>query len=109
MLKCHGGIVGLSQDVATLDRPVTTTPHLSRIERQYLNSFPQTSTSFERSEHYHLSGENMRKCDKAPSLNQRQPIQTCISFQTLGIFSSGSKGCKGPHTAFCREESEVFQ
>ena len=29
MLKRHGGIVGLSQDVSALDRLVTTTPHLS--------------------------------------------------------------------------------
>lgn len=56
MLKRHGGIVGLSQDDSALDRLVTTTPHLSRIVRQYLNSFPQTSTSYERSEHYQLSG-----------------------------------------------------
>ena len=56
LLKRHGGIVGLSQDDSALDRLVTTTPHLSRIVRQYLNSFPQTSTSFERNEHYQLSG-----------------------------------------------------
>ena len=56
MLKRHGGIVGLSQDDSALDRFVTTTPHLYHIERQYLNSFPQTSTQYERNEHYQLSG-----------------------------------------------------
>ena len=56
MLKRHGGIVGLSQDDSALDKLVTTTPHLSRIVRQYLNNLPQTSMSFERSEHYQLSG-----------------------------------------------------
>ena len=51
ILKRHGGIVGLSQDNSALDRLVTTTPHLSHIVRQYLNSFPQTSTQNERNEH----------------------------------------------------------
>ena len=41
MLKRHGGIVGLSQDDSALDRLVTTTPHLCRLVRQYLNSFPK--------------------------------------------------------------------
>ena len=54
MLKRHG-IVGLSQDVSALDRLVTATHHLSRIVRQYLNSFP-TSKQYERNEHYQLSG-----------------------------------------------------
>ena len=39
MLKRHGGIVGLGQDDSALNRFVTTTPHLSHIVRQYLNSF----------------------------------------------------------------------
>ena len=56
MLKRHGGIVGLSQDDSALDRLVTTTSYLSPTVRQYLNSFPQTSMSFERSEDYQLSG-----------------------------------------------------
>ena len=33
MLKCHGGIAGLSQEDSALDRLVTTTPHLSCIVR----------------------------------------------------------------------------
>ena len=55
-LKSRGGIVGLSQDEAALDRLVTTTPHLACIVKQYLNGFLQVSKSSERSEHYHLSG-----------------------------------------------------
>ena len=55
MLKRHGRIVGLSQDDSALARLVTTTPYLSRIVRQYINSFPQTSTQYERKEHYQLS------------------------------------------------------
>ena len=55
-LKRHGGMVGLSQDDAALDRLVVTTPHLSHLVQQFLNSFPKGSKSFERSEHYQLSG-----------------------------------------------------
>ena len=44
-LKCHGGIVGLSQDEAVLDRLVTTTPCLAHIVKQYLNSFSEASES----------------------------------------------------------------
>ena len=56
MLKRHRGIVGLSKDDSALDRLVTTTPYLSRIERQYMNSFPQHSAQYEWNEHYQLSG-----------------------------------------------------
>ena len=56
MLKRHGGIVGLNQDDSALDRLVTTTSHLFRIVRQYLNRFPQTSTQYEQNGHYQLSG-----------------------------------------------------
>jgi len=56
MLKRHGGMVGLSQDDAALDRLVITTPHLSHLMQQFLNSFPKASKSSERSEHYQLSG-----------------------------------------------------
>ena len=66
MLKRHGGIVGLSQDDSALDRLVTTTPHLSRIVRQYLNSFPQTSTQYEWTEHYKLSGGVSVKQERMP-------------------------------------------
>ena len=55
MLKRHCGIVGLSQDASALDRLVTATHHRSFIVRQYLNSFPQTSTQYEWNEHYQLS------------------------------------------------------
>jgi hypothetical protein len=56
-LKRHGGMVGLSQDEAALDRLVTTTPHLAQIVKQYINSFPKASKSSEQSEHYQLSGD----------------------------------------------------
>ena len=35
-LKDHGGIVGLSQSEAALDRLITITPHLAHIVKQYL-------------------------------------------------------------------------
>ena len=56
VLKRHCGIVGLSKDDSALDRLVTTTPHLSRIVRHYMNSFPQHSAQYEWNEHYQLSG-----------------------------------------------------
>ena len=75
MLKRHGGIVGLSQDDSALDRLVTTTPHLCRLVRQYLNSFPQTSTQYDRSEHYQLSGGiSVRTRENATKL--RNSIET---------------------------------
>ena len=55
-MKRHGGMVGLIQDEAALDRLVTTTPHVAHIVKHYLNSFPQSTKSSERSEHYQLSG-----------------------------------------------------
>ena len=51
LLKRHGGIVGISHYDSALDRLVTTTTHLCRIVRQYLTSFPQTSTQYK---HYQL-------------------------------------------------------
>ena len=54
MLKRHGGMVGLSQDEAALDRLVTTTPH--HLVKQFLNAFPKALRSTDRSEHYQLSG-----------------------------------------------------
>ena len=75
MLKRHGGIVGLSQDDTALDRLVTTTPHLARIVRQYLNGFPRTETPYERSEHYQLLGEiSIRTRENAIKL--RHSIET---------------------------------
>ena len=56
-LKRHGGIVGLSQDEAALDRLATTTPYLAHIVKQYLNCFPQPSKSSQHCEHYQLSGD----------------------------------------------------
>ena len=56
MLKRHGGMVGLSQDEAALDRLVTITPHLTHLVKQFLNAFFKASRSTDRSEHYQLSG-----------------------------------------------------
>eukprot|EP00745_Piridium_sociabile_P026490 TRINITY_DN4236_c0_g2_i1.p3 TRINITY_DN4236_c0_g2~~TRINITY_DN4236_c0_g2_i1.p3 ORF type:complete len:188 (-),score=36.94 TRINITY_DN4236_c0_g2_i1:1928-2491(-) len=42
-LKRHGGIVGLSQDEAALDRLVTTAPRLAHMVKQYLSCFPRVS------------------------------------------------------------------
>ena len=57
VLKRHGGMVGLSQDEAALDRLLITSPHLARMVKQYLKSFPRVSESSERNEHYQLSGD----------------------------------------------------
>lgn len=78
-LKRHGGMVGLSQDEAALDRLVTTTPHLAHIVKQYLNSFPQSTKSSERSEHYQLSGNvAVRSSENALKLCQ------CIELHCAG-------------------------
>ena len=92
-LKRHGGMVGLSQDDAALDRLVTTTPHLAHIVRQYLNSFPQSNKSSERSEHYQLTGnvavrtsENARKLCHSIELHcvgnpftEKAPLKSLVS------------------------------
>ena len=94
MLKCHNGIVGLSQDISALDRLVTTTPHLSRIVRQYLNSFPQTSTQYERNEHYQLTGgisvrtrENAIKLHQSIKTHCKGTLSHFISTEKSGILS----------------------
>jgi len=46
-LKCHGGIIGLSQHEAALERLVTIARHLSRIVKDYLTSFPRASNTSE--------------------------------------------------------------
>ena len=38
-LKRHGGIVGLSQDAAALDRPIITSSHLPHMVKQCLSAF----------------------------------------------------------------------
>lgn len=74
-LKRNGGMAGLSQDEAALDRLVTTTPHLARIVKQYLRNFPQASTrSSERSEHYQLSG-NISVRTRENALKLRHSIE----------------------------------
>ena len=73
-LKRHGGIVGLSQSETALDRIVTMTPHLARIVQEYLNTFPQASTSYRRSEHYHLSGDVAVRT-RANALKLRRSIE----------------------------------
>ena len=90
MLKRHGGMVGLSQDEAAMDRLVTTTPHLAHIVKQYLNSFPQSTKSSERNEHYQLSGnvavrlsENALKlielhCAGTP-FTEKSPLKSLVS------------------------------
>ena len=57
VLKHHGGMVGLSQDECALDRLLITSPHLARMVKQYLTSFPKVSEASERNEHYQLSGD----------------------------------------------------
>lgn len=57
-LKRHGGMIGLNQDEAALDRLITITPHLTQIVKLILRSFPRSSTQpnvSEVSEHYILT------------------------------------------------------
>ena len=55
-LKGLGGFVGLSQDEASLDRLVTATPYMTRIVKNFLESFPSSTARAPRIEHYQLSG-----------------------------------------------------
>ena len=75
MLKRHAWIAGLSQYVSAFDRLVTTTPHLSHILRQYLNSRPQTSKQYELNEHYQLSGRISVKTNEN-TIKLHQSIET---------------------------------
>ena len=86
-------MVGLSQDETGFDRLVTTTPHLARIVKQYLNSFPKESSSSHRNEHYQLSGcvsirsrENALKLRHSIELHcagnpfkERSPLKSLVS------------------------------
>lgn len=73
-MKRHGGMVGLSQDEAALDRLVITTPHLARIVKQYLNIFSQAYKSSVRGEHYQLSGDVAVR-SRANALKLRHSIE----------------------------------
>ena len=55
-LQGLGGFVGLTQDEASLDRLVTGTSYLTRIVKNFLESFPLSTSSAPRTEHYQLSG-----------------------------------------------------
>ena len=71
VLKRHGGMVGLSQDEAALDRLLITSLHLARMVKQYLKSFPKVSMASERKEHYQLSGDvAVRTRENAMKLRQ---------------------------------------
>ena len=73
-LKRHGGIVGLTQDAAALDRLVTTTPHLAHIVKEYLNSFPLPSKATDRNEHYQLSG-NIAVRSRSNAVKLHMPME----------------------------------
>jgi hypothetical protein len=80
-------------DETGFDRLVTTTPHLARIVKQYLNSFPKESSSSHRNEHYQLSGcvsirsrENALKLRHSIELHcagnpfkERSPLKSLVS------------------------------
>ena len=69
-LKRNGGMVRLTQDAVALDRLVTTTPHLTHIVKEYLNSFPSPSKATDRNEHYQLSRNiTVRSRSKAVKLH----------------------------------------
>ena len=45
ILKDHGGVGGVTQDEALLDRVCTVAPLISRMVKDLLSSFPKDSTS----------------------------------------------------------------
>ena len=55
-LKAQGGMVGLSQNEACLDRLLTTSPHLARMVQQYFDTFLHKATSTPKPEHHQLTG-----------------------------------------------------
>ena len=77
-LKGHGGFVGLTQDGGSLDRLVHTTPFLSRIVRNFLSSFPSSSTS-STGLHYQLSGD-----DAVRSSRNALKIRDCMKLHCQG-------------------------
>jgi len=63
VLKHHRGMVRLSQDEAALDSLLITSPHLTRMVKQYLNSFPKVSrTKQVLSALWGCCFKNVRKC-----------------------------------------------
>ena len=73
-LKRHGGMVGLSQDEVALDRLVTTTPHVARIVKQFLNDFSPSPEGAKRKEHYQLTG-NIAARTRSNALKLRESIE----------------------------------
>ena len=70
-LKRHGGMVGLSQDEGALDRLITTLPLTARLVAQYLATFPNSSLSVKRKEHYQLSGDmSVRMSENATRIRE---------------------------------------
>jgi hypothetical protein len=57
-LKGVGCLVGITQDEVSLDRVITTLPHITAIVSDWLAGFPRFSTASHSSgEHYQLSGD----------------------------------------------------
>ena len=92
-LKRHGGIVEVSQNEEALDRLVYTTPHLSKIVKNYLASLSDIGDMNPKKEHYQLQGsfsvrcaENAKKiydkivlhCDGNPYVNET-PLKNIVS------------------------------
>ena len=71
-MKHRGGMIGLSRSDNTLDRLVTTTPHLARIVKQYLSTLDRTTLDAGKSyEHYQLTGDvALRTTENALKLRQ---------------------------------------
>ena len=55
-LKKHGGMVGLSQDEAALDRLITITPHLAELVNLFLDGFTKSHKSTNKHDHHQLFG-----------------------------------------------------
>ena len=103
MLKCHNGIVGLIQDIYALDRLITTTPHLSRIIRQYLNSLKThklqhnmngMSTTNLRAEFLPELRENAIKLHQSIKTHCKGTLSHFNSTEKSGILSPCPKKCK---------------
>jgi len=78
-LKRHGGIVGLSQDEAALDRLVAITPHLARIVQGYLSGFSERYELSKLNKHYQLAG-NVASRTRSNDLKLNTSTFDMISF-----------------------------
>lgn len=74
-LKGMGSIVGITHDKVSLDRIITTLPHITSIIRDWLDGFPRLSTTSKAAEkHYQLSGDIAQRSTRN-ALKLKESIQ----------------------------------